>query len=225
MSVALDHLVFAARTLDEGVAWCEATFDITPGPGGKHPLMGTHNRLFSIATAGFPQAYVEIIAVDPQAPPPGRPRWFDLDQPAMHAALTAGPQLIHWVARTSDIRSRLSTLRAHGFDGGEVIAAERDTPAGRLHWHIGVRLDGRRLCGGALPTWIEWGKTHPTDNMVASGVVLHSLGLAGVPAELSKALDLPAGITATATPGAPALQATFTSPQGPVVLRSPKELE
>jgi hypothetical protein len=30
----LDHLVVAARTLDEGVAWCEATLGVTPGPGG-----------------------------------------------------------------------------------------------------------------------------------------------------------------------------------------------
>ena len=225
MGVALDHLVLAARTLDEGAAWCEATFGMTPGLGGRHPLMGTHNRLFSLATAGFPRAYVEIIAVDPQAAAPGRPRWFDLDQPAMHAALKRGPQLIHWVARTSDIRSRLSALRTQGFDGGEVIAAERDTPAGRLHWHIGVRPDGRRLCGGALPTWIEWGETHPTDNMAASGVALQALALAGVPAHVWTMLDLPAGVTATATPGAPALQATFMTPQGPVVLRSPEELE
>jgi hypothetical protein len=56
LSVQLDHLVIAAATLEEGVAWCEATLGVTPGPGGKHPLMGTHNRLLSIATAVFPDA-------------------------------------------------------------------------------------------------------------------------------------------------------------------------
>jgi hypothetical protein len=44
-----------AASLPEGVAWCEATLGVTPGPGGEHPLMGTHNRLLRIATAGFPQ--------------------------------------------------------------------------------------------------------------------------------------------------------------------------
>jgi hypothetical protein len=46
----VDHLVVIAHTLDQGVAWCEQTLGITPGPGGKHPLFGTHNRLFKIAT-------------------------------------------------------------------------------------------------------------------------------------------------------------------------------
>jgi hypothetical protein len=47
---AVDHLVIAAASLEEGVAWCEATLGVTPGPGGEHPLMGTHNRLLRIAT-------------------------------------------------------------------------------------------------------------------------------------------------------------------------------
>ena len=71
MRLALDHLVVAAASLDDGVRWCEATFGITAGPGGRHALMGTHNRLFSIAGPDFPDAYFEIIAIDPGAPPPG----------------------------------------------------------------------------------------------------------------------------------------------------------
>jgi len=46
--IAPDHLVVAARTLDEGAAWCEATLGVVPAPGGKHPLMATHNRLLAI---------------------------------------------------------------------------------------------------------------------------------------------------------------------------------
>ena len=80
MNTRIDHLIVAAATLDEGVAWCEAVLGITPGPGGRHPLMGTHNRLFKIATPTFPDAYFEIIALDPQAPPPQRVRWFGLDE-------------------------------------------------------------------------------------------------------------------------------------------------
>ncbi len=30
----LDHLVVAARTLEDGVAWCEATLGVTPGLSG-----------------------------------------------------------------------------------------------------------------------------------------------------------------------------------------------
>jgi hypothetical protein len=74
VAIALDHLVVAARTLDAGVAWCEATLGIVPGPGGRHPLMGTHTRLLSIATPAFARAYLEIIAIDAQAPAPAH-RW------------------------------------------------------------------------------------------------------------------------------------------------------
>ncbi|MFN6996241.1 MAG: VOC family protein, partial [Aquincola tertiaricarbonis] len=64
MHVELDHLVVGARSLEEGAAWCEATFGIVPGPGGQHPLMGTHNRLLRLQGGdAFAQAYLEIIAI------------------------------------------------------------------------------------------------------------------------------------------------------------------
>ena len=63
----IDHLVVAAASLDDGVRWCEKTLGITPGPGGEHPLMGTHNRLFTIATVQHPKAYFEIIAINREA--------------------------------------------------------------------------------------------------------------------------------------------------------------
>ena len=127
-AVQLDHLVVAARTLDEGVAWCRDTLGVEPGPGGKHALMGTHNRVFSIASPAFPHAYFEIIAIDTDAPPPGRARWFGLDT----LDLRAGPRLIHWVARTSALEPTLAALRAAGHDAGRVLEASRDTPQGLL---------------------------------------------------------------------------------------------
>lgn len=41
-----------------------------PGPGGEHPQYGTHNRLLKIATPANPLAYLEIIAVNPNAKRP-----------------------------------------------------------------------------------------------------------------------------------------------------------
>ena len=66
-AAALDHLVVAAATLDEGADWCLRTLGVAPGAGGKHPLMGTHNRLLKIASPAWPLVYLEIIAVDPEA--------------------------------------------------------------------------------------------------------------------------------------------------------------
>jgi hypothetical protein len=215
---ALDHLVVAARSLGEGVDWCEATLGITPGPGGRHPLMGTHNRLFSIASAAFPRAYFEIIAIDPDAGAPGRARWFDLDQPALQAALAAGPALIHWAARCAALQAELAALQAAGIERGEALAAERPTPRGLLRWRISVRPDGARLADGALPTLIEWGEVHPADTMPDSGVVLDSVALAGLPAAARS--RLPPGVRVAAEAHAEPIVAVLRTPRGLVSLPS-----
>jgi Glyoxalase-like domain len=206
--LAVDHLVVAARTLDEGVRWCEATLGIAPGPGGQHPLMGTHNRLFSLSGERFANVFFEIIAIDPAAPPPGRARWFGLDE----IDLTHGPRLIHWVARCEAIDDELASLRSAGLDTGQAITATR----GSLRWRIAVRDDGRLLAKGACPTLIDWGGIpHPVAAMPASGVVLESLGLRGLPA----AIALPPHVDRL--PGArPALEARFATPRGAITLTS-----
>lgn len=196
MSAQLDHLVVIAATLDEGVAWCEATLGVTPGPGGQHALMGTHNRLFSIASPAFPLAYFEIIAIDPAAPAPARRRWFDMDDPALQERVRRqGPHLAHWVARVPDAHAAVAALQTQGLDRGEVIAASRPTPSGLLQWQITVRADGQRLYDGTLPTLIQWGAVHPAAGMPASGVTLASFERqhprADTLATACRALDLP----------------------------------
>ncbi len=200
MSWALDHLVVAAATLEDGAAWCEATFGVAPGPGGKHPLMGTHNRLLALGSEAFPRSYLEIIAIDPAAPAPSRRRWFDLDDAAMQRALAGGPRLIHWVARCDDVAAECAALAKAGIDRGEVLAAERDTPHGLLRWRIAVRPDGQRLVGGALPTLIEWGAVHPADHLPPSPLRLRALELPALPEvaqeRLPRAVRIGAGFAA-----------------------------
>lgn len=215
MPVVLDHLVVGARTLDEGVAWCEATLGVTPGPGGRHALMSTHNRLLNISSDTFPRSYLEIIAIDPEAPPPGRTRWYDLDDAALQAALAQGPQLIHWVARSSSLQAHLSALSAAGWDGGEAINVER----GELRWQISVRPDGRRLCDGVLPTLIQWGSKHPCDDMPTSEVRLQSLTTEGLPVSAMTALQL-VGINHLPKSPTVRLKAGLSAPNGRVELAS-----
>ena len=214
----LDHVVVAANQLADGVAWCEATLGITPGPGGEHAFMGTHNRLFSISSPRFERAYFEIIAINPDAPPPGRARWFGLDHPALQAALRRGPRLIHWVARCDDIHAVGLEMRGLGIDGGQVLPAERATPRGVLRWQIGVRDDGRRLFDGALPTLIQWGDVHPADAMPASGVSLQQAALAGLSAAVARMM--PASVQTGPTAAAAPIRLTLNTPRGPVVLSS-----
>ncbi len=224
MSVLLDHLVVAAANLQQGVDWCEATLGVTPGPGGQHPQMGTHNRLLKIASAAFPLAYLEIIAIDPNAPPPGRVRWFGLDEPALQQRLLQAPQLVHLVARSTQLDMHRYGLVAAGQQPGEPLSASRDIPASgglparRLAWQILVRADGSTGCGGALPTLIQWQGTHPAEAMADSGVVLQSLVLHGLPPRTQEVLRL-RGVAMHAGPG-PAITATLHTPQGSVVLQT-----
>jgi hypothetical protein len=218
MSSRVDHIVIAAATLEQGAAWCEATLGLAPGPGGQHVLMSTHNRLLKSASDAFPGVYLEIIAVDPAAPPPGRVRWFGLDDPALRARIAQQPQLVHVVARTENLDMQRWGLVNAGQQPGLPIAAQRETPNGLLSWQILVREDGALPCGGALPTLIQWHGVHPADRMAASPVALKRLTLRGVPAQAQAVLALRGAVFDSGE--GPALSAELDTPRGPITLHS-----
>ena len=225
VTAKVDHLVIAVSTLDEGVAWCQSTLGITPGPGGEHPLMGTHNRLFSVASPNYPAAYFEIIAIDSGAACArhiSAKRWFDLDNEALQLQLKQhGPQLIHFVASTPSARAGANALSDLGIDRGELLEATRMTANGLLSWQITVRNDGQRLMHGLLPTLIEWGDVHPSNNMAVSGVTLQSLTASLPQTDQLHAAYAAIGLHSVAiAQGQPNLVATLQTPRGPVTLAS-----
>jgi hypothetical protein len=216
----LDHLVVVAHTLAQGVAWCEATLGLTPGPGGRHALMGTHNRLFKIASERFPRAYFEIIAIDPEAPAPGRARWFGMDDERLREAVRREPRLVHFVVSTADIDAARAALLAQGMEPGVPTAAARDTPRGRLQWQITVRDDGMPQRHGALPTLIEWGAVHPADAMPESGATLHAMAVNCETPSVLQAACASIGLEQVdVTSGVPALRAVLHTPRGLVSLQ------
>ena len=221
----VDHLVVVAASLDEGVQWCESVLGITPGPGGEHALMGTHNRLFSVAAPAFPTAYFEIIAIHSGAPcarsAPAR-RWFDLDDRELQLQLTkTGPQLVHFVASTTGAHAGVRALARLGLDRGEVLEASRMTPQGLLAWKITVREDGQRLFYGALPTLIQWGDAHPAQGMAPSGVTLQSLHASHPRPDALRAGYEAIGLAGVGlAQGPPNLIATLQTPRGQVTLES-----
>lgn len=221
----VDHLIVLAASLAEGVRWCESVLGVTPGPGGEHALMGTHNRLVALASPVYPRAYLELIAIHSGAPC-GRTsstrRWFDLDDPEIQLQLEKnGPQLAHFVARTERAEACVRALARLGLDRGEVLQASRMTPQGLLQWKISVRDDGERLLFGTLPTLIQWGEVHPAQAMAPSGVSLLSLEARHPRPDLLRAAYQAIGLAGVALgQGAPNLVATLQTPRGPVVLES-----
>jgi pimeloyl-ACP methyl ester carboxylesterase len=232
MKTQIDHLVIVAHSLDQGVAWCEATLGITPGPGGEHALFGTHNRLFKIATPANPLAYCEIIAINPRANraanSPAK-RWFDMDDAALQAAVAQTPRLVHFVASTTDAQAACAALSAQGIDRGPPVQASRHTRKGLLHWQITVREDSQRLLNGTLPTLIQWGapdaaeplRLHPRNTLPRSGVSLQSITAIHPQADALQAAYAAIGLQGVDIAHGPAnLRATLQTPKGLVTLES-----
>lgn len=161
----IDHLVLAATTLAQGIDWFGELTGIVAQPGGKHAGMGTHNALVKLGE----RLYLEIIAIDPEAPPPTRRRWFDLDDGDLRADLLERPRLIHWVARTRDIDAAIAGA---GYDTGPVAPFVR----GPYRWRITVPVDGARPGDGVLPTLIQWDvPQHPADALPEANASLAQL--------------------------------------------------
>lgn len=216
VSAELDHLVIVADSLTQGVAWCEQTLGLTPGPGGRHVAMGTHNRLLRLEGEAWPQAYLEIIAIDPQAPSPARPRWFGMDDPRLQAAVREAPRLVHLVMRTRQLERLRRGLIDQGTDPGAPLSMQRETPQGLLQWRMLVRDDGAIGADGCLPTLIEWTGRHPADAMPASGLALQGLALGGLPQAMTALLGM-RGVGVAPDPG---LTAELSGPHGRVTLHS-----
>ena len=157
----LDHLVMSAVTLQAGIAHVEATLGVGVSPGGAHDFMGTHNALLALG----PTSYLEIIAVNPEAAAPQRPRWFDLDR------FSGPPRLTNWICRSDDMAADRS--RSPG-DLGPVTEASRGT----LNWRITIPGDGRLPCDGLCPGLISWkGSAHPAQMLPDRGVRMQMLDL------------------------------------------------
>lgn len=197
--LALDHLAVAAATLEEGAAHIAAALGTPPGDGGRHPAMGTWNRLL-----GLGEVYLEAIAVDPAAPPPGRPRWFGLD------AREGPPRLAAWVLRCTDIAAALAALP----EAGRPMALAR----GNLRWTMAVPAAGALPFDGLFPALIAWeGHDHPARRLPDHGLRLIRLELrhpqaAALAARLAPLLAEP---RLAVLPGPPSLAALVATPRGP----------
>lgn len=220
MHVQPDHLVVVCDTLAQGRDWCLSTLGAEPQVGGRHDWMGTHNLLLDVSSPAQPKVYLELIAVDPDAPAPARPRWFGMDEPGLRVLVADSPQLVAWVGRSPQVDMHRWGLITVGQQVGPLVPCSRTRAGGSvLRWQIVVREDGRRLLGGALPLLIEWKDDHPCDRLAPSTVRLDQLVARGLP---QRAVDV-MRLRGVARPGddGPALQVELETTQGRRSLASP----
>jgi len=163
----IDHFAIGADTLEQGVADMETRLGVTVPRGGKHDAMSTHNCVMQSGNESF----FELIAVDPDAPEPGRTRWFTLDDPATRERLRDRPRALCWVVGTDDLDA---VIAASPVDLGEVVLFTR----GDRSWRLTVPKDGSLAMGGLLPAFIEWSPgPHPSTGQQDLGVTLHKVRL------------------------------------------------
>ncbi len=155
-TLALDHLAVVARTLEEGKTYVEAVLGERLLPGGKHAAMGTHNCLLGLGH----DTYIEVIAVDPEAPKPKHRRWFNLD------GYSGAPRLTNWICRTDDIELALDA--APPGSGKPMRLSRAD-----LSWTMAVPEFGRLPYDDAVPALIQWHEgLHPARRLPENDVRL-----------------------------------------------------
>ena len=144
-----DHMTVIAPTLDEGIEHVRACLEINLINGATHSDMGTHNKRVKLGA----DCYLEVIAINPDAPSPNGPRWFGLDQAeVVRSDWSNGSRLKGWVARTNDIDT---VLMSHGHFLGSKKWLEND-------FYFSVLPDGALPMGGVLPCVIDVGDQPPT---------------------------------------------------------------
>lgn len=203
MTCTLDHLAVSAETLQDGIDAVETALGLKLTAGGEHPHMGTHNRLL-----GLGPIYLEVIAIDPDAPPPGRPRWFDLDN------ISGRPRLTNWIARTEDLDAALA-LAPPG------SGTPMDLARGDLTWRMAVPEDGKLPFSGAFPALIQWiGAAHPAGRLEDAGIRLRAFEIAHPDADSLRAALTPMfdPLPVSLHRGPPAFRAEFETPHGLRVL-------
>jgi len=203
--LTLDHIAIACEDLATGAAQVAAALGTDLSAVGQHPHMGTHNRLLSLG----PDEYLEVIAIDPAAPGPDQPRWFDLD------SFTGPPRITNWIARAPDLPAAM-VLAPDG------IGRIWDLARADFRWRMGIPEDGRLPFDGCFPALIEWqGHAHPAPYLPDRGIRLTGLTLIHPAADVLDAALTPL-ITdprlKIAEGPAPAIAATFSTPKGAVSL-------
>lgn len=203
----VDHLIWAAADLDEGIALIEKMTGVRAIVGGVHPGGGTRNALLSLGK----RCYLEILSVDPDQPEAGG------DTLAFLRNLTQ-PRFVGWAAGTKNIDAVAKKIRETQFEVRGPTAGSRAKPDGTiLEWKtLGIVGQDRTV----VPFVIEWDKdtVHPAVDSPGD-CTLHELELVHPSPEKTNPVLSAMGLTLRAEAGPiPGITATLDTPKGRVEL-------
>lgn len=206
-----DHLVVVAPELNAGRMYIEELLGAPMSPGGVHPAMGTRNALMKIG----PQSYLEVIAIDPEIPAPGRPRWFGLDDLSDDSV----PSLATWVVRTMSV-AEAAAVSPWGAESVEAMSR------GALRWKITIPPADVWRSRRQIPLLIQWDdETHPSEQLPDVGIQLASLCLTDPdPTTIRQLIPIPGchrdGHLVSVHSGSPGMVASLQTPRGTICLGS-----
>lgn len=212
----LDHITVTAFSLEAGAAFVSEALGVSPQVGGEHPRMATHNLLLRLGDAAF----LEVIAPNPAARAPSRPRWFALDSLDPQAQ----PSLSTWVVRTANIQSAVAAA-------SEPLGNIEPMSRGALDWLITIPADGSVPLSGAAPALIEWHTdVHPATRLEDKGLSLARFEIFHpAPDRVSSLLaslelDAPVVVLPAGQGTSARLVAHINTPQGLRVLSAPRSI-
>jgi hypothetical protein len=204
----VDHLVYATPDLSRGVDEIEKLLGVRATAGGQHPGLGTRNALVALG----PTAYLEILAPDPEQPPPAKPRPFGLDR-------LEESRLVAWFVKASELEQLRGEAVRKGVPLGEVKSGTRRRPDGvQLSWQF--TDPWAPVADGVVPFFIDWGNSPHPARTAAKGTTLVSLRAEHPDAQPARemlrhlGLDLPVNRGPSA-----ALIAVIEAPRGTLELR------
>lgn len=212
MNLRLDHVLLAVADLDRAAEALGTNPGLTALPGGRHPGVGTANRIVP-----FGLDYLELIAIVDEAEAATMARSRRVADAIAGRRTFAG-----WAVRCDDLDELRNRLDSRGIATREPFLGGRVRPDGR---HLAWRTLELAAPGPADPFFIQWdvpAGAHPAEDPVAHRC--RATGIATVTAGgACSSLDLlvESGIRVEVGDGVePGLRAiSLASPAGPLVIR------
>ncbi len=150
MESRIDHFLWGAPDLEDGMRQIEALTGVAPRFGGTHPGVGTRNALMSLGE----DIYFEVIAPDPAQSLEGN----------LGGELAGLPEplLLTMALRADDPDTVAEIYGAHGIET-MAVDMSRDAPEGdRLAWSLCIPADEITPLDPRRPFYIDWKDTpHP----------------------------------------------------------------